>query len=222
MQFFSKGVWWGWNNGAFQNFRTHRTRLRVSDESRMTKTVCGCRVPAGRSGSAPVRLCSPVWICSELTADISPEAEGFDAQRPRPRRSISQQPPQDRREITAALLIQWTAGARQERGLRFESDLHCWVAPGQPEPQTGAVSIEIQHRDRTVRQGRRTRDKSVQKETFFCPKRECVSAVWRRRHVTKEKQFLWQEDAAWRHSSENIHAGDNSWWCNTCSFRTIN
>lgn len=68
-QIFLKGVWCSCNNGSSQNSRTHRTRLSVSDESRMTNTVCGCRIP---DGSAPVRLCSPVWICSGLTADISP------------------------------------------------------------------------------------------------------------------------------------------------------
>lgn len=56
---------------------THRTRFNVSEESRMTNTVWGWRSPAlwsSARGSSPVRFCSPVWMCSGLTADISPEA----------------------------------------------------------------------------------------------------------------------------------------------------
>lgn len=61
--------------GKPKNFLTHRTRLRVSAESRMTKTVCGCRTPAS-CWSDSTRFCSPVWMWSELTADIAPGTKG--------------------------------------------------------------------------------------------------------------------------------------------------
>lgn len=80
MKQLDKQRWCGAGSGSGSSWvgpkmQTHRTRFNVSEESRMTNTVWGSRSPTfWSSGSSPVRFCSPVWMCSGLTADISPEA----------------------------------------------------------------------------------------------------------------------------------------------------
>lgn len=132
----------------------------------MTNTVWGWSSPAfWSSGSSPVRFCSPVGMCSGLTADISPEAGCWLP------RSVSEAvripgaaagKQARHRGAMAPLLAGWKTAAgpeRLERRSKVETRLRLLrEAPSRMKPrltdrqegrQTGTESIDAHHTETT-------------------------------------------------------------------------